>query len=177
MFAAVLLMHELRTIFCSVVNVIDYTADLSALLGNMINTVGNPSLLCVLGSHLLIHLKEAADEGRNEGTSYRSKSISIIEFDQGVGSSELSKHGQFFAWLKSDWPIDCLHSGTVGKSQASADTYAAVWAWVLLPACLSIYEDQNLLSCIVIVNAAPPSVTCFKFACLNLLEYACALRS
>ena len=83
---AVLIKHEPRVIFCAVASVMAYTVDLSQDLRNLFNTLGNPSLLCVLGSHLLIHLREAAEEGRNEGTSYRSKSLSMINFEQGEES-------------------------------------------------------------------------------------------
>lgn len=66
--------------------------DLSTLLENVFNTVGSPSLLCVLGSHLLIHLREAAEEGLNEGTSYRLYSVSAIDFEHGAELSEPGKH-------------------------------------------------------------------------------------
>ncbi|EJD00526.1 uncharacterized protein FOMMEDRAFT_159258 [Fomitiporia mediterranea MF3/22] len=46
--------------------------------------VATPTLLCVLGSHLLINLKEAGERGVNEGTNYRSKTVSDIEFAEGV---------------------------------------------------------------------------------------------
>lgn len=72
-------------------SIIENTADLSTLLEALLATVGNPSLLCILGSHLLIHLREAAAEGFNEGTSYRSKTFSAIRFEQPEGeeSSEV----------------------------------------------------------------------------------------
>ncbi|KAH8109816.1 hypothetical protein DFH11DRAFT_1809670 [Phellopilus nigrolimitatus] len=52
----------------------------NALLGNLLTTLGSPSLLCVLGSHLLVHLKEAGERGVNWGTSYRMKTMSNIAF-------------------------------------------------------------------------------------------------
>ena len=73
-------------------NLAAYTMDNSQILTDIFTTLGNPSLLCILGSHLLIHLREAAEEGRNEGTSYRSKSFSAIEFEQGEELSYLGKH-------------------------------------------------------------------------------------
>lgn len=69
-------------------NLVSITADLSTVLENILLAGGNPLLLCVLGSHLLIHLKETAEDGRDEGTSYRSKSLSTIGFEQGAESSE-----------------------------------------------------------------------------------------
>ncbi|KAH8109702.1 hypothetical protein DFH11DRAFT_1547986 [Phellopilus nigrolimitatus] len=50
------------------------------LLAYLLNLLGNPSLLCVLGCHLLVHLKEAGKRGVNVGTSFRMKTMSNIEF-------------------------------------------------------------------------------------------------
>ncbi|KAH8112219.1 hypothetical protein DFH11DRAFT_1545911 [Phellopilus nigrolimitatus] len=50
------------------------------LLAELLNVLGSPSLLCVLGSHLLVHLKEAGERGANGGTSYRMRTMSNIEF-------------------------------------------------------------------------------------------------
>ena len=46
----------------------------------IIGAIGSPTFLCVLGCRLLIHLKEAGDIGVNEGTSYRLKSVSQMQF-------------------------------------------------------------------------------------------------
>lgn len=73
-------------------NLISSIADLSPLLSNVLLAVGNPSPLCVLGSHLLVHLKEAAEKGLNEGTSYRSKTLSGIDFGQETELSEPSEY-------------------------------------------------------------------------------------
>lgn len=67
-----------------ITNLIEFTVDLSTLLENVFNTVGSPSLLCVLGSHLLIHLREAAEE--------RLYSVSAIDFEHGAELSEPGKH-------------------------------------------------------------------------------------
>ncbi|EJD06090.1 uncharacterized protein FOMMEDRAFT_153453 [Fomitiporia mediterranea MF3/22] len=45
----------------------------SPLVSYFLDVAGNPALLCVLGSHLLINLKEAGELGVNGGTNYRSK--------------------------------------------------------------------------------------------------------
>lgn len=42
--------------------------------------VGSTSLLCILGSHLLINLKDAAERGLNEGTKYRPDTVSGLNF-------------------------------------------------------------------------------------------------
>lgn len=91
------MMYERRAIFFAVMNLVTYSADLSQLLLNIIAVLGNPSLLCVLGSHLLIHLREADDEGR----SYGSKSLSSIDFEQGAKPSDFGKHGFSFSLLQS----------------------------------------------------------------------------
>ncbi|EJD00616.1 uncharacterized protein FOMMEDRAFT_159377 [Fomitiporia mediterranea MF3/22] len=56
----------------------------------LLNAFGSPTILCILGRHLMINLKEAAERGMNEGTSYRLQTISSdIEFDElASGSSE-----------------------------------------------------------------------------------------
>ena len=81
-----------RAVFCAVANLIANAGGLNEILTNVFDTIGNPSLLCVLGSHLLIHLREAAEEGRNEGTSYRAKSLSAIHFEQGGEMSDLGNN-------------------------------------------------------------------------------------
>lgn len=48
-----------------------------------------------MGNHLLIHLREAADQGRNEGTSCREKPFSAIDFGPGEELSELGEHASF----------------------------------------------------------------------------------
>ncbi|KAH8109836.1 hypothetical protein DFH11DRAFT_1515133, partial [Phellopilus nigrolimitatus] len=52
----------------------------NAIVAQLLTILGSPSLLCVLGSHLLVHLKEAGERGANGGTSYRMKTMSNIEF-------------------------------------------------------------------------------------------------
>ncbi|EJD00596.1 uncharacterized protein FOMMEDRAFT_159344 [Fomitiporia mediterranea MF3/22] len=55
----------------------------SPFVANLLTAAGNPTLLCVLGSHLLINLKEAGEMGVNEGTNYRSRTVSNISFAEG----------------------------------------------------------------------------------------------
>lgn len=51
------------------------------LLDAIINTIGSPILLSILGAHLLFNMKEAGEKGLNEGTCCRSKStVSGIVF-------------------------------------------------------------------------------------------------
>ncbi|EJC99531.1 uncharacterized protein FOMMEDRAFT_160597 [Fomitiporia mediterranea MF3/22] len=55
-------------------------------LAILLKQIGNPSFLCILGSRLLFNLKEAGKLGINEGTNYRIKTLSNIEFEQPAGS-------------------------------------------------------------------------------------------
>lgn len=60
---------------------------LSTLAASLIFAAGSPAVLCVVGSHLLIRLKEAAERGLNEGTTYRAN-ISAVDFDLSLSSEE-----------------------------------------------------------------------------------------
>ena len=54
-----------------------------------IYTLGSPTFLCVLGSHVLFNLKEAAEHGVNTGTNWSSYSHSALDFDEpSLGSEE-----------------------------------------------------------------------------------------
>ncbi|EJD03411.1 uncharacterized protein FOMMEDRAFT_156817 [Fomitiporia mediterranea MF3/22] len=60
---------------------------------NLLKEVGSPSLLSPLGSHLLINLKEAGELGVNEGTNYRSRMTSNIEFAKGTPAAGSNSGG------------------------------------------------------------------------------------
>ncbi|KAH8109705.1 hypothetical protein DFH11DRAFT_1861075 [Phellopilus nigrolimitatus] len=73
--------YFIMVIFCSVMEIVsDQIFIPNILLAMFLNALGSPSLLCVLGSHLLVHLKEAGERGANGGTSYRMPTMSNIEF-------------------------------------------------------------------------------------------------
>ncbi|KAH8112158.1 hypothetical protein DFH11DRAFT_1858205 [Phellopilus nigrolimitatus] len=73
--------YFIMVIFCSVMQIISFQLYIpNVLLADLLTILGNPSLLCVLGSHMLVHLKEAGERGANGGTSYRLKTMSNIEF-------------------------------------------------------------------------------------------------
>ena len=55
----------------------------NSLATNILGVVGSPTLLSILGGHLLINLKEAGEIGVNEGTNYRSTSVGNISFAEG----------------------------------------------------------------------------------------------
>ncbi|KAH8109219.1 hypothetical protein DFH11DRAFT_1548514 [Phellopilus nigrolimitatus] len=70
-----------RVIFCSVMRIMAIQFYIpNILLADFLTILGSPSFLCVLGSHLLVHLKEAGERGANGGTSYRMKTMSNIDF-------------------------------------------------------------------------------------------------
>ncbi|THH05340.1 hypothetical protein EW145_g4868 [Phellinidium pouzarii] len=50
----------------------------SAIFG----VLASQTLMCVLGSHLLVHLKDAAQKGVNGGTSYRGTHLTAMRFDE-----------------------------------------------------------------------------------------------
>ncbi|THH02981.1 hypothetical protein EW145_g6637 [Phellinidium pouzarii] len=67
-------------IFCCVARIIAGTTELSSLSSYALSILGSPGFLCVLGSRLLVDLKEAGEKGLNGGISYRAESVSDIEF-------------------------------------------------------------------------------------------------
>ena len=70
----------------SVIHIVIFTVNIeNAFLLYLLAVIGNPSLLCILGSHLLFNLKEAGELGLNGGTNYRPNSdfVSDIEFVEG----------------------------------------------------------------------------------------------
>ncbi|KAH8112195.1 hypothetical protein DFH11DRAFT_1745102 [Phellopilus nigrolimitatus] len=73
--------YFIMVIFCTVMKIMSIELIIpNVLLADLLDVLGNPSLLCVLGSHLLVHLKEAGERGANGGTSYRMKTMSNIAF-------------------------------------------------------------------------------------------------
>ncbi|KAH8109349.1 hypothetical protein DFH11DRAFT_944844 [Phellopilus nigrolimitatus] len=68
-------------ITCSVMRIVaEQFYITNILLSYLMSALGNPSLLCVLGSHLLVHLKEAGERRANGGTSYRMTTMSSMRF-------------------------------------------------------------------------------------------------
>ena len=55
-------------------------------LSYILQEMGSPAFLCVLGSRLLFNIKEAAERGVNEGTSYKLKTLSNMDFAEGAGN-------------------------------------------------------------------------------------------
>ncbi|KAH8109352.1 hypothetical protein DFH11DRAFT_1861489 [Phellopilus nigrolimitatus] len=73
--------YFILVIFCSVMGIVaDQLFIPNTLLAYHLSALGNPSLLSVLGSHLLVHLKEAGERRANGGTSYRMTTMSSMQF-------------------------------------------------------------------------------------------------
>ena len=68
--------------FCCALNIVFYEIDLAnVFLTDVLAVAGSPTFLCVLGSRMLFNLKEAAEKGSGEETSYREDApISAMEF-------------------------------------------------------------------------------------------------
>ena len=71
-------------IFCCVLRIVETSIFIdNFFVADILSAAGSPTLLCILGSHLLINLKEAGEMGVNGGTNYRLSRISDIDFAEG----------------------------------------------------------------------------------------------
>ena len=64
-------------------NIVKFRIRVSSIfVSDILNVLGNPALLTILGSRMLFNLKEVGERGQNEGTSYRTSTsaMSDIEF-------------------------------------------------------------------------------------------------
>ncbi|EJC99537.1 uncharacterized protein FOMMEDRAFT_160604 [Fomitiporia mediterranea MF3/22] len=101
------IIYFLMVIMCCVFNTLSNKVRVdNNNLAAIIEQAGNPSFLCILGSRLLFNMKEAGKLGVNEGTNYRTKSMSTIEFEQPAGSEETST---------SDVGVAAEDSGSTGS--------------------------------------------------------------
>ncbi|KAH8108367.1 hypothetical protein DFH11DRAFT_1711036 [Phellopilus nigrolimitatus] len=73
-------LYFILVITCSVARAISFQRTFDLVFVSFLNAIGSASLLCILGSWLLVHLKEAGEKGINGGTSYRPASMSDLEF-------------------------------------------------------------------------------------------------
>ena len=75
-----------RAIFVIVFAIVaDLFNTTNAVALNVINVLGNPILLCILGSRMFFNLKEAAEHGVNVGTnwsSYSQSATSTMHFNE-----------------------------------------------------------------------------------------------
>ncbi|EJC99466.1 uncharacterized protein FOMMEDRAFT_160521 [Fomitiporia mediterranea MF3/22] len=77
------IIYFLLAVSCCVLNIMEIKlVPTNDNLATLIQQAGNPAFLCILGSRLFFNMKEAGKLGVNEGTSYRMKSLSNIEFEQ-----------------------------------------------------------------------------------------------
>ncbi|KAI5117640.1 hypothetical protein M0805_008446 [Coniferiporia weirii] len=72
--------YFLMVIFSCVGKIIGGVIPLDSSMSVILGALSGPFILCVLGSRLLVHLKEAGEKGLNGGTSYRARTMSDIEF-------------------------------------------------------------------------------------------------
>ncbi|KAL5512646.1 hypothetical protein ACEPAG_2912 [Sanghuangporus baumii] len=69
-------------IMCCLFAILEFRLEISSnFLSNVLNCLGNPSFLTILGSRMLFNLKEAGERGENVGTSYRASSTAMSEMN------------------------------------------------------------------------------------------------
>lgn len=71
-----------RAISCSIFNVVQIGFAPSFVSAVVLEALGSPTLLCILGSRMFFNLKEAAEHGVSTGTNWSSHSHSEIRFGQ-----------------------------------------------------------------------------------------------
>lgn len=74
-------------ILCSIANIVANVTHFNSTITLLLNALATPSLVCVAGNHLLIHLKEAGEIAWNEGTSSDRPKISEINFAEDHATS------------------------------------------------------------------------------------------
>ncbi|EJC99668.1 uncharacterized protein FOMMEDRAFT_160095 [Fomitiporia mediterranea MF3/22] len=74
------LIYYALVISCCVFDILQFSDFAESWTADLFAALGSPIFLCILGSRLLFNLKEAGERGLNEGTSYRPKDVSEMEF-------------------------------------------------------------------------------------------------
>ena len=91
----------LRVIFCSIINLIGFKSEyeLNSTREVIVSILGNPSLLCLLGSRMFINLKEAGSSDVKSGSSTSAPSqqigrsvVSDLQFADVTGSMNSGKY-------------------------------------------------------------------------------------
>ena len=91
----------LRIIFCSIINLVVYQLEyeLDSTRNSIVYILGNPSLLCLLGSRMFINLKEAGSSDVKGGSSTSALSqqsgrnvVSDLQFADVTGSMNSGKY-------------------------------------------------------------------------------------
>ena len=88
-----------RIIFCGVFNILnyEYIVYLPASPGSLtliaiINIIGNPAMLSILGSHLFLNLKEEAELGTNVGVGTVNRYDRTLSMPQFAGVALETSH-------------------------------------------------------------------------------------
>lgn len=71
-----------RAISCALFNILNDFLSLPSVPATVIDALGSPTLLCMLGSRMFFNLKEAAEHSVNLGTNWSSGSHSAIRFEK-----------------------------------------------------------------------------------------------
>ena len=91
----------LRIIFCSIINLIEYQSgyEFNSTRSSIVSILGNPNLLCLLGSRMFINLKEAGSSDVKGGSSASALSqqsgssvVSDLQFADVPGSMSSGKY-------------------------------------------------------------------------------------
>lgn len=62
-------------------NIVELELTIADTFGwNLLLLLGDPAFLCIMASTMFFNLKEAVERGSNQGTSYRLRSVSAMEF-------------------------------------------------------------------------------------------------
>ena len=85
-------------ILCSIANILVTATEFNLYFAYILAYCGNPSLVCVVGNYLLIHLREAGDARRNGGTSYKPN-LSSIDFQIAEDRVVPGKHTLYSTYI------------------------------------------------------------------------------
>ncbi|KAL5512042.1 hypothetical protein ACEPAH_5261 [Sanghuangporus vaninii] len=78
------IIYFVLAIACNLLNVMEFKLRVSnGLLSALLDTLGSPAFLCILGSRMLFNLKEAAEKGVNGDTTLKTETrMSSVHFAQ-----------------------------------------------------------------------------------------------
>lgn len=60
--------------------------------GAVLQALGSPTLLCIMGSRMFFSVKEAAEHGINVGTNWSSYTHSAIHFEEPQNGDEQNQY-------------------------------------------------------------------------------------
>ena len=67
-----------RALACSLFSILQFVKIDNEVLSNVFEGLGSPTLLCILGSHMMFNLKEAGERGLNVGTNLKSIALTTM---------------------------------------------------------------------------------------------------